>query len=112
MVLNYKVVATLAVVLMAASGCGNEELGNKCVNAAATAPDAVQQSAPSPSETSLAYYEANLEKTKSVWVECRKTGPDNMTESQIKNCANAQQAWEFQPYKPKPATFSSSGGRH
>lgn len=32
-------------------------------------------------------------------------------EERIK-CETARDAWHFQPYKPKPATFSSSGGRN
>lgn len=111
MVSNHKVIVTLIVVLMAVSGCGEKEAGDKSIAASVTTP-AVQQPAHSTSETSLAFYEANLDKAKSVWAECQKTGPDNMSETQKKNCANAQQAWMYQPYKPSPAKFSSSGGRH
>lgn len=112
MAFNHKVLATLVVVLMAASGCSNKEASDKSVAAAVNVPATVQQPSPSTSDTSLSFYEANLDKAKSVWTECQKTGADNMTESQMKNCANAQQAWMYQPYKPSPAKFSSSGGRH
>lgn len=112
MVFNHKVVAALGVVLMVASGCGKKEAGDEPVDTAGAKSAAVQQSMPSASETSLAYYEANLDKAKSVWADCQEAGPDDMTESRIKSCKNARHAWMHQPYKPKPSTFSSSGGRN
>lgn len=112
MVFNYKVVAALGVVLMVTSGCDKKEAGDEPIDIAGAKFAAVQQSAQSASETSLAYYEANLDKAKSVWAECKEAGPDDMNESQIKSCKNARHARMHQPYKPKPSTFSSSGGRN
>lgn len=58
------------------------------------------------------YYSEHLPEAKKMLEACIAKGPQNVLGVERVKCSTAMNAWHFQPYKPKPPTFSSSGGRH
>jgi len=96
-----KLTFSAAIVGMAVlAGCGNKEQPNK--PAYDPAPSVVKEVPKAvPADNSVRFYGQNLELAKEVWTNCRKQGPANMTPDEKKNCANAQSAWEMQPYKAR-----------
>lgn len=60
----------------------------------------------------LKYYTEHLPEAKQVLQACVAKGFDKIKGEEKIRCEAARDAWHFQPYKAKPSTFSSSGGRH
>lgn len=58
------------------------------------------------------YYTEHLPEAKKLLQACVAKGFDNINGEEKIKCEAARDAWHFQPYKAKPSTFSSSGGRH
>lgn len=80
---------------------------------AATAPASASTRQDTASEKSwLKYYTERLPEAKQVLQECVAKGFDKIKGEEKIKCEAARDAWHFQPYKPKPSTFSSSGGRN
>jgi hypothetical protein len=103
---------TLIAGLIMLAGCGKTPQDNS--SSAPSSGATVQSSATAESSTvhDVAYYSAHLEEAKETWHKCLEMNPQTISDSVRKDCSFAQSAWEMQPYKPKPSTFSSSGGRH
>ncbi len=65
----------------------------------ATPPAASAPATPAPAANSIAYYAQNLDEAKKTWQECRAKRLSDLTDAEKEQCANAQSAWEMQPYK-------------
>lgn len=62
-------------------------------------PAASTPAKPAPAANSIAYYSQHLDEAKKTWHECKAKGATNLAEPEQEQCANAQSAWEMQPYK-------------
>lgn len=62
-------------------------------------PAASVPSKPAPAAGSIGYYSQHLDEAKKTWHDCRAKGATNMDDVEREQCANAQSAWEMQPYK-------------
>lgn len=82
-------------------GCGNKDQPEKPAYDAAPPTVKPAETAPAPADKSVRYYSEHLSEAEAVWDECLKRGPANMSDEEKKNCANAQSAWEMQPYKAR-----------
>lgn len=62
------------------------------------------------------YYNEHLSEAKQVMNEClakaKANGVSTIQGEELIKCKAASNAWEFQVYRPKRPTFSSSGGRN
>ncbi len=81
------------------AGCGKkteQEKPHYDAPPAASAP-----AKPAPAANSIVYYGQHLDEAKKTWHECRAKGAANLSDAEREVCANAQSAWEMQPYKAK-----------
>jgi len=58
------------------------------------------------------YYSERLHEAKQALQACVAKGFNKVEGEEKIKCEAARDAWHFQRYKPKQATFSSSGGRN
>lgn len=73
---------------------------------------AAQQDNPATTAKWRKYYSEHLPEAKKMLEACVAKGFNKTQGEERIKCDTARDAWQFQPYKPTPPAFSSSGGRH
>ena len=79
---------------------------------AITSASAATQQGAASKKTWAKYYAERLPEAKQALQACVAKGFNKVEGEEKIKCEAARDAWHFQPYKPKQATFLSSGGRN